>query len=82
MRTHDQIFHKVPVAEVLAPVALGTVVWHLHAELQVPGRDPVHLRRDIEIRFVIIKLFDKLLPGIQSCKFGRRKDTFGGHKHS
>ena len=78
MRTHHQIFHKVPVAEVLAPVALGTVVWHLHAELQVPGRDPVHLGRDIQICLVTIKL----LPGILSCKSGRQKDTFGGHKHS
>ena len=39
----DQILHEVPVAEVLAPVALWTVVRHLHTQLQVAGRDPVHL---------------------------------------
>ena len=39
----DQVLHQVPVAEVLAAVALGAVLGHLDADVEVAGGDAVHL---------------------------------------
>ena len=38
-----QVLHQVPVAEVLAAVALGAVLGHLDAEVEVAGGDAINL---------------------------------------